>query len=161
MLPSALYSEGLVMNANLSSLDGEVSLTMAPIREDYWIPRLQQISERVIKSWKRWKRFHATPYSKPKPGYLTRNRTEGSRPFEVVRIYYSGPIKYVTKKKEAKTYILLLACSLTRAVYIVLLLDQAVDQFIPSLKKFISGGGRQHKIYTDNAKTFTATADIF
>ena len=50
------------------------------------------------------------------------------------------------------------ACSLTQAVYIVLLPDQTVDQFIPCLKKFVAWPGRQNKIYSDNAKTFTATA---
>ena len=113
----------------------------------------------MIKSCNRCKRFHATPYSKPKPGYLPRNRTEGFRPFEVVGVDYAGPIKYVTKrKKEAKTYILLFACGLTRAVYIELLPDQTVDQFIPCLKRFVARRGRPNKIYSDNAKTFTTTS---
>ena len=155
--PSALFNERLVMNAHLSTLDGGVGLTMAAIREDYWIPRLRQVARKVIKSCNRSKRFHATPYSKPKPGYLRRDRTEGSRPFEVVGVDYAGPIKYVTKrKKEAKTYILLFAYSLTRAVYIELLPDQTIDQFIPCLKKFVARRGRQNKMYSDNAKTFTA-----
>ena len=38
--PSALFSERLVMSAHLSTLDRGVGLTMAAIREDYWIPRL-------------------------------------------------------------------------------------------------------------------------
>ena len=75
--PSALFSERLVMNAHLSTLDGGVGLTMAAIREDYWIPRLRQVAKKVIKSCNRCKRFHATPYSKPKSGYLPRDRTEG------------------------------------------------------------------------------------
>ena len=65
--PSALFSERLVMNAQLSTLGGGVGLTMAAIREDYWIPRLRQIARKVIKCCNRRKRFHATPYSKPKP----------------------------------------------------------------------------------------------
>ena len=158
--PSALFSKRLVMNAHLSTLDGRVGLTMAAIREDYWIPRLQQVARKVIKTCNRCKRFHATPYSKPKPGYLPRDRTEGSRPFKVVGVDYAGPIKYVTKKKkEAKTYILLFACSLTQAVYIELLPDQTVDQFVPCLsQKSVARRGRLNNIYSDNAKTFTATA---
>ena len=117
------------------------------------------MARKVIKSCNRCKRFHATPYSKPKLGYLPRDRTEGSRLFEVVGVDYTGPIKYVTKKKkEAKTYILLFACSLMRAVYIELLPDQTVDQFIPCLKNFVARRGRPNKIYSDNAKTFTAAA---
>ena len=113
----------------------------------------------MIKSCNTCKRRHATPYSKPRPGYLPRDRTKDSRPFEVVGVDYAGPIKYVTKKKkEAKACIILFACSLARAVYIELLPDQTADQFIPCLKKFVARRGRPNKIYSDNAKTFTATA---
>ena len=45
-----------------------------------------------------------------------------------------------------------------RAVYIELLPDQTADQFIPYLKKFVARRGRPNKIYSDNVKTFTATA---
>ena len=62
------------------------------------------------------------------------------------------------RKKEAKTCILLFACSLTRAVYIELLPDRTIDQFIPCLKKFVARRGRPNKIYSDNVKTFTATS---
>ena len=114
LAPSVLYSERLVINAHLSTLDGGVDHIIAAIREDYWIPRLRQVAGKVVKSCNRCKRFHATPYSKPKPRYLPRDSTEGSRRFEVVGVDYSGSIKYATKKKkEAKTYILLFACSLT------------------------------------------------
>ena len=47
---------------------------------------------------------------------------------------------------------------MTQAVYIELLPDQTVDQFIPCLKKFVARRGRPNKIYSDNAKTFTATS---
>ena len=40
LLPSALFSESLVMNAHFSTPDGGVGLTMAAIQEDYWILRL-------------------------------------------------------------------------------------------------------------------------
>ncbi|XP_068739951.1 uncharacterized protein [Montipora capricornis] len=63
-----------------------------------------------------------------------------------------------TTKKEMKAYIVLYACSLTRAVYLDLLPSQSTDEFLSSLKRFISRRGRPEKIFSDNGKTFVAAA---
>ena len=71
-----------------------------------------------------------------------KERTEGSRPFEVVAIDYAGPITFKTKKNgEGKANILLAACSLTRAVYLELLPDTTVANLILCLKRFIARRG--------------------
>ena len=157
--PTALFAERLVMEAHVHTLHGGVGYTMARVRENYWIPRLRRLTKRVIKSCYGCKRFHAIPYSKPKPGLLPNDRSQGTRPFQVIGVDYAGPIKYKTKKsKEGKAYILLFSCSLTRAVYIELLPDQTVESLIPCIKKLVARRGRPQKIYSDNAKTFAATA---
>eukprot|EP00794_Sanderia_malayensis_P001493 gene1493-biopygen1237 len=79
---SAPYTEKVIVHAHYSTLCAGVSLTMAKIREDFWIPRLRQLTKRVIKSCHACKRFHAVPYSSPKPGPFPTTRTEGKRPFE-------------------------------------------------------------------------------
>lgn len=57
-----------------------------------------------------------------------------------------------------KAYIVLYACSLTRAVYLELLPDQTTQEFLRSLKRFIARRGRPEKIFSDNGKTFVATS---
>jgi hypothetical protein len=52
----------------------------------------------------------------------------------------------------------LYACSLTRALYLDLLPDQSTEEFLLSLKRFIARKGRPEKIFSDNGKTFVATA---
>ena len=90
---------------------------------------------------------------------LPKDRTEGSRPFEVVGMDFVGPIAYkVSAKTERKAYILLFVCSLTRAVYIDVIEDMTVDQFMVCLKEFIARRGRPNNIYSDNAKTFVAAS---
>ena len=65
---------------------------------------------------------------------------------------YAGPIfNKVSKKKEGKAYILLFACSLTRAIHLELLTDQTT-------KGFIVRRGRSIKICSDNGKSFVAAA---
>ena len=60
--------------------------------------------------------------------------------------------------KEEKAYILLFSCSLTRAIHLQPLKEQTRNEFIRSPKLSIARHGRPQTIYSDNAKTFTATA---
>ena len=102
------------------------------------------------------RRFHVKPVGRPPPGNLPVDRTGGNRPFQVVGVDFAGPIKYrVTKKTEGKAYITLHACSLTRALYLELTTSLETGEFLPTLKQLIA---RPEKLYSDNAKTFTAAA---
>ena len=72
---------------------------------------------------------------------------------------FAGPTAYkLSPKKEGKAYILLFACSLTRAIHLELLPNQTAEDFIRSLKRFMAQRGRPRKIYSDNGRSFTAAA---
>lgn len=153
------YTVKLVEDAHRRTLHGGVGLTMTRIRERYWVPRLRRLAKRVIKGCYGCRRFQVKATERPPPGNLPLDRTEGSRPFQVVGVDFAGPIKYrVTQKKEGKAYIILYACSLTRALYLELSKSMETSEFLRSLKRLVARKGRPEKIYSDNAKTFTATA---
>ena len=60
---------------------------------------------------------------------------KGVAPFQVVGVDFAGPIKYrVTQKKEGKAYIILYACSLTRALYFELSKSMEASEFLRSLR---------------------------
>ena len=154
-----MFAEKLVTHSHIQTLHGGVGLTMANVRERYWIPRLRSMTKRVIKRCYGCKRLQATAFTDPPPGNLPRDRTEGSSPFQVVGVDYAGPIKYRTSKnREGKAYILLYACSLTRAVYLELTKTLETEEFIATLKRLIARKGRPEKIYSDNGKTFVGAA---
>ena len=155
---SAKFTEELVKDAHIQSLHGGVGLTMARVRYKYWVPRLRQLAKRLIKSCNGCRRFHSKPYATPPPGKLPQDRTEGHRPFQVIGIDYAGPILYKRSKIDCKAYILLYACSLTRAIHLELLPNQTAEEFLLSLKRFIARRGRPEKIYSDNGRTFVAGA---
>ena len=94
-LPSkSLLSEKMVMNAHIDTLHGGVGLVMEYIHRDYWIPRLRQLAKRTVRSCNWCKRFQSRPFSAPQVGNLPTDRTEGSRPFQVVGVDYAGPLTY-------------------------------------------------------------------
>eukprot|EP00794_Sanderia_malayensis_P016265 gene16265-biopygen13818 len=154
-----VFSEKLVMDAHLRTLHGGVGLTMTEVRRQYWIPRLRQLTKRVIRNCNGCKRFQAVAFNAPSQGQLPVDRTRGSIPFQVIGIDYAGPLKYVKKAKQlGKAYILLFSCSLTRALYLEILPNQSVQEFLKSFKRFVARKGRPDKIYSDNGRTFVAAS---
>lgn len=157
--PRVILSEKMVQDAHIMTLHGGVGLTMAQIRQNYWIPRLCQLTKNVINRCYGCKKFHAATFHNPPPGNLPVDRTEGSYPFQVVGVDYAGPIGHrVSKKNEGKAYILLFACSLTRAVHLEALTDQTTHGFIRCLKRFIARRGRPMKFYSDNGRSFVSAS---
>ena len=154
-----LLATKLVEDSHSCTLHGGVGMTMAHIRSKYWIPRLRQLVRKVIKSCYGCRRFQAKALEQPPPGMLPLERTEENRPFQAVGVDFAGPLKYQkSTKTEGKAYIVLYACSLTRAIYIELLSSLHTQEFLQSLKRFIARQERPEKIYSDNGKTFLAAA---
>jgi hypothetical protein len=88
---------------------------------------------------------------------LPLERTVGNHPFQAIGVDFAGPLKYKkSNKAEGKAYIVLYACSLTRAIYVELLPTLRAQEFLSSLKRFIARKGRPQKIFSDNGKTFVA-----
>ena len=118
---------------------------MAKVRVDYWIQRLRKLAKRVTQKFNTCKRFDARPVSKPRPRprLLAEDRTEETRPFEVVGVDYAGPISHKTRKGgEGKAHILLFICRLTRAVYMEVVPDTTAKNFLQCLKRFTARPGR-------------------
>ena len=156
------FATKLVEQAHMRTLHGGVGMTMAHIREKYWITRLRKLARKVIKECYGCRRFQAKAMKQvkqPAPGLLPRDQNKGNRPFQTIGVDFAGPLRYrKTNKTEGKSYIVLYACSLTRGIYIELLTSLSTEEFIRSLKQFIARKRRPDKIYSDNGKTFVAVA---
>ena len=151
------YTEKVIEQAHLATLHGGVAMTMANVRERFWVPKLRCLVKRIRSSCHGCVRFRAQAYNKPPPGNLPPTRTQGSTPFQVLGVDFAGPIRYQSKARaEKKAYLVLYGCSLTRAVHLELLRSLEVAEFLPSLKRLIARRGRPELIYSDNAKTFKA-----
>ena len=142
----AVYTEKFIQEAHESTLHGGAGMTMAKVREQHWVPRLRRLVKRVIKKCAGCKRFQETALAAPPSGLLPRDRTEGTAPFQVMGVDYAGPIKYrISSKREGKAYVILYACSLTRALYLDLARSLETSEFLLSLKGLIARRGRPSK----------------
>ena len=104
---NSTYTRKLVRRIHVNTLHGGVGLTMAAIRETYWIPRLRRLVKAVRSDCWRCKRFQAIAAKTPKAGYHPTNKTTGQTPFEVVGIDFAGPIRYKKVKHESKSYLVI------------------------------------------------------
>ena len=153
------FTAKVAFQAHLSAIHGGIGITVAKIRECYWVPRLRRLIKKITKSGYGCKQFRAKAYQVPPPGNLPTTRTRGTTPYQVIDIDFAGPIRYcLTSKKEAKAYLALYACSLTRAVHLDLVKSLSARDFIISFKKFVAQRGRPELNYSDNAATFQAAA---
>ena len=153
----SIFTKKVIERAHLATLHGGVAMTMAKVRERFWVPKLRRLVKQVRKACYGCVRIRARAFEKPPPGKLPATRTQGSTPFQVIGVDFAGPIRYQTKgKAEKKAYLVLYGCSLTRAVHLEILRSMEVVEFIPSLKRLIARRGRPKIVYSDNAKTFKA-----
>ena len=155
----ALFTKKLVQRTHVETLHGGVLLTMAAVRETYWIPKLRKLVKSVRGSCWGCKRFTAVPIVKPPPGSLPTDRTEGGAAFQVIGTDFAGPIRHrMANKREGKSYLLIFSCSLSRAVHLELVQNLKAGTFIQCLKRLIARRGRPAVIYSDNGATFLKAA---
>ena len=158
-LPNIYFTEvitswKITCEAHKKTVHGRiVVLAVAAIRENYWIPKLQQIASRVIRNCLGCKRFCTKQCSTQQQDILPSDRTTGIRPFQVIGADFSGPIMYCNKNVGVKkTYILLFKCSLTREIHLELLPNQTTVEHTRALKRLIARRGCPETIYWNNPK---------
>lgn len=126
---------------------------MANVRERRWVPRLCQVVKKIIKGCWGCKRLKAQAYTAPPPGLLPRERTEGSTAFEVIGVDFAGPIKYrKSARVDDKAYLVLFACSLSRALHLENVPNLETVTFLCSLKRLIARRGQPSQIYSNNER---------
>ena len=156
---SSPLAERVAGRAHSLTLHGGVSLTMAKVRTQYWIPRLRSLVKQVRGKCMGCRRFQAKPYAPTTHGLLPSDRTTPGEPYSVVGVDFAGPIRHKTSdNQEAKAYLAIFACSLTRGVHLELLHSLETGEFLLSLKRFMVRRGRPSVIYSDNGLTFKAAA---
>ena len=159
-LPVRSFLTGKIMeHCHLRTLQGGVDITMTEVRRKYSVLKLRQLVKRIRHRYHGCRRFHVKAFNQPPPGLRPEDRTKTARPFEIIGIDYAGPISYrIISKSQGKAYILLIACSLTRGIYIEVVKEITTEEIMSKLKDFISRRGRPRVIYSDNAITFQAAA---
>ena len=96
---SGLFTAKVVQHAHVTTLHGGVSLTMTNVREKFWVPRLRKLVKKTVKNCSECKHFQAVALKNPPTAPLPSERTEGTKPFNVIGVDFAGPVKYRSRRK--------------------------------------------------------------
>jgi hypothetical protein len=146
-------------------MHGGVKLTVASIRQRYWIPQIVQSVKKILKKCVNCNRVKGPPYAAPNHAPLPVSRSSFSFPFTVTGIDFTGAFTIRGPKEAPKVdrtvYILLFTCASTRAIHLEVVEDLTTLSFLNAFRCFVSHHSRPAVIMSDNAKTFEKGAKLF
>ncbi|XP_063985392.1 uncharacterized protein LOC135166762 [Diachasmimorpha longicaudata] len=163
ILPRQSRLTTLIINeAHQKTLHGGVQLTMAHIRQRYWIVGGRKSVHAAILRCAVCTRFRATR-AQQLMGQLPTARATPSRPFLHTGVDYPGPLPILkwrpTNAQPSTVHIAVFVCFTTSAVHLELVNRQTTDAFIAAYKRFTGRRGIPAIMYSDNATTFEGAAN--
>ena len=88
-IPSkSILSQKIIFSAHKSTLQGGVAMTMTKVHSQNWIPTLRNLVKFIIRNCRACKKYQVTSDPDPKPGPLSKDRTD------------AGPIFYRSKTRK-------------------------------------------------------------
>jgi hypothetical protein len=100
-----------------------------------------------------------TPFKTPDSAPLPKIRVQERAPFAVTGVDFGGPLYVRTQLGEAKTYICLFTCAVTRSVHLEIVSDLSEEKFLLAFRRFSSRKSLPLTMISDNASTYVASAE--
>ena len=152
------FTKLVILNVHEEISHMGVSTTLNTIRNSYWIVRGRQTVKKVLKNCFICKTIQGKTIIPPQTPNLPNARVKCNHAFENVGIDFAGPLyckeNSVSGIAMSKCYILLITCSVTRAVHLELTPNVSTYSLILALKRFIYRRGSAKLIISDNFKSF-------
>ena len=98
------------------------------------------------------------PYLIPDPPLLSYARIREGKPFEVIRVDFTGSLYVKTPEGENKVNICLFTCGLTRAVNLEVVNSLNIETFLQAFRSFVSRKLLPQLMLSDNVSTYLAAA---
>ncbi|XP_076301460.1 uncharacterized protein LOC143219342 [Lasioglossum baleicum] len=148
----------LINYLHLKLLHAGPQLTLAQLRQEFWLLRARPTVRKVIHQCVRCARERATVPSELMGDLPSVRVTRAERAFLHCGVDYAGPIPVRTTSgrghKSTKGYIALFICMTTRAVHIELVGSYTTAAFLACYDRFSSRRGLPIAMYSDNGTNF-------
>ena len=86
--------------------------------------------------------------------------TIANKPFQICGTDFLGPILYRQNRSECKAWGLLFTCLSTRCLHVEIVTGLDLNNFLLAFSRFINLRGKVDTIFSDNASTFCAAANV-
>jgi len=158
MLPKGnILSSLLISDHHIRNLHSGQTLTLASLRQEYWILGARGMITSCIKKCVTCVR-HRASNPQPQMGNLPRSRVSPSSTFQHTGTDFAGPIFVRTwsgrGRKSVKAYICVFICFASKAVHLELVSELTTSAFLAALDRFISLRGKPSVIYSDNGTNY-------
>ncbi|XP_057335042.1 uncharacterized protein LOC130673847 [Microplitis mediator] len=154
---NAALTKLIISDAHQRTMHGGTQLTLAFIRQKYWIIGGRQPVRSIILKCIKCAR-HRADRAQQLMGQLPVSRVTPSSAFTHTGVDYAGPITLKNwRRRGAKTYkgwICVFVCLSTSAVHLEVVSDYSSSGFIAALRRFISRRGICTALYSDCGTTF-------
>jgi hypothetical protein len=152
-------TELIVQDAHCKQLHSGINATVTALRQTYWITAIRQYVKKLLRRCVTCRKVIGTPFKAPDPAPLPRIRVEEKPPFAVTGVDFGGPLYVRTQLGEAKTYICLFTCAITRSVHLEIVTDLSEEKFLLAFRRFASRKSLPLTMISDNASTYIASAE--
>lgn len=143
---------------HLRLLHASTRLTLAQLRERYWIVRARQLVRSVIHKCVRCTRERALSPEQLMGNLPDYRVTRTARPFVHTGVDYAGPMTVRSTigcgSKNHKVYIAIFICMNTKAIHIELVSDYSSNAFLAAYQRFVARRGIPTAMYSDNGTNF-------
>lgn len=158
ILASASHLSRLVVQEqHLRTLHGGTQVTLAAIRQRFWLLRGRQLVKHWIRQCPKCLRWRATT-PQPIMGDLPAARVWPSRPFLHTGVDYAGPVRLRTSRgrgqRSYKAFLCIFICFSTRAVHLEVASDYTAAAFLAAFRRFTSRRGLPTVMHSDRGTNF-------
>lgn len=156
------FSKLIIEKAHLRSIHGSIHLTLATVRQEYWILNARNMVKTHIH------KCIVCYRQKPKPltqlmAPLPEIKTQAILPFIHTGIDFAGPfdIKISTRRNAstAKGYVCVFVCMVSKAVHLEAVGDLSTQKFVMALRRFVSRRGMCTDLYCDQGTNFKGASN--
>jgi len=153
----SLLTNLIISDAHQRTLHGGTQITLAFLREEFWVIGGRVPVRKHILRCIRCARFRQKR-AQHLMGQLPKSRVTPSRPFSHAGVDYAGPISLKTwRGKNARTYkayMVLFICLSTSADHIEIVSDYSSEAFIAAYKRFTGRRGICSVLFSDCGTNF-------
>ncbi|XP_026322804.1 uncharacterized protein LOC113232343, partial [Hyposmocoma kahamanoa] len=153
-------AELLIKEAHELTFHGGARLTMANLRQQYWIPGGNNQVKKQLRNCVTCRKNNPTKQHQLM-GDLPPARVEPALPFYHTGVDYTGFIDIKANKmrnsRTIKGYVALFICMVTKAIHLELVTDLTSSAFLAALKRMAARRGAPRHLYSDCGTNFVGT----
>lgn len=151
----------LIDQAHMNTFHGGARLTLARLREHYWIIGGNRAIKKRLRTCVICRR-HAPTKQNQLMGDLPAARINPTRPFFHTGVDFTGYVDVKSNKgrgiKTTKGYIAVFVCMATKAVHLELVSDLSSSAFLAALRRMAARRGAPRHVYCDNGTNFVGAS---